>query len=53
LHVQYLRPGQGERFFCRAKVKHAGAKISFVQMELADQDGLVLATGIATFRAAG
>src|ERR1700727_2521498 len=50
LHVQYVRPGKGKRFFCKAKVTHSGTKISFVHMELLNQDELLIATGAATFR---
>lgn len=49
LHVNYLRPGRGERFSIKAWLTKSGKKIAFAQIELRNQDELLIATGTATY----
>lgn len=52
LHVNYLRPGKGERFFATAEVVHSGKQICFTKMELRNQASLLIASGAGTYKLA-
>jgi uncharacterized protein (TIGR00369 family) len=49
LQISYLRPGRGNVFTAKAWLIKRGKKISFARMELVNQDGLLIATGSATY----
>lgn len=49
LHIDYIRPGKGERFTAKAWLQHSGNKISFTRMELFSEEEVLIATGTATY----
>ena len=49
LRVDYLRQGTGRTFHAGAKVVRLGGRIASVQMELKNETGLLIATGVATY----
>jgi len=49
LQISYLRPGRGELFIAKAWLLKSGKKISFVRMELSNQDETLIATGSGTY----
>jgi uncharacterized protein (TIGR00369 family) len=49
LNINYLRPGKGTSFTAKAKVLHSGNKITFVQMELFNEDATLIATGTGAY----
>lgn len=49
LQVSYLRPGKGEHFIAKAWVTKSGSKISFVRMELYNNESVLIATGSGTY----
>lgn len=49
LQVSYLRPARGQQFVAQAWVVHAGSRLSFVRMEMRDQDNVLLASGSGTY----
>jgi len=49
LQISYLRPGRGEFFIAKAWLVKSGRKITFVRMELTNNEGTLIATGSATY----
>jgi uncharacterized protein (TIGR00369 family) len=49
LHIDYIRPGKGEKFIAKAYLIQAGNKISFARMELFNQDAVLIANGAGTY----
>lgn len=49
LRVDYLRPGLGDHFVASAQVLRLGGRIASVQMQLADSQGELVATGSAAY----
>jgi uncharacterized protein (TIGR00369 family) len=50
LHVSYLRPARVGRIRAQGRVRHRGGSIGFVEGELRDEAGELLATGSATMK---
>jgi uncharacterized protein (TIGR00369 family) len=49
MQISFIRPGKGSCFSAKAYVINTGNKISFTRMELFNQDGVLIATGTATY----
>ncbi len=49
LRVDYLRPGQSERFEASAEVMRLGGRVATTQMRLRAADGTLVATGAAAY----
>ena len=49
LRVDYLRQGLGQRFVAKATVVHLGSQIGRTRMELAADEGKLIATGAAAY----
>jgi uncharacterized protein (TIGR00369 family) len=49
LRVDYLRPGIGHRFAASAEVLRLGGRIGSAQMRLANEEGMLIATGAAAY----
>ncbi len=49
LHVNYVRPGKGERFIAKASIVHAGKRLCFTRIELHNDEGKIIATGDGTY----
>jgi len=49
LHVSYIRPGKGDKFFARAEVVNTGNKLSFTSMELFNQEQKLIARASGTY----
>lgn len=49
MRVDYLQPGRGEWFEARGKVLRIGKKVCVTQMELANDQGELIAVGTGTY----
>jgi len=49
LRVDYLRPGRGRYFIATGKVVRLGNRIAVTHMELANDEGKLIATGAAAY----
>lgn len=49
MHVDYLRPGSGSRFSCRAHVLKGGNKVAATRMDMFDEKGNLIATGSGAY----
>ncbi len=49
MRIDYLRPGIGEHFIATASVNRHGGRIGSTQMALHCNNGLLVATGVATY----
>lgn len=49
LHIDYVRPGKGSRFFAKASTLYSGNKVCFTRMELYNEDELLIASGAGTY----
>lgn len=49
LHVNYIRPGKGDRFIAKSWVLHSGNKICFTRIELHNNENVLIATGAGTY----
>ncbi len=49
LRVDFLRQGLGSRFTASAEVTRVGGRIGSTQMRLLNEEGLLIATGAATY----
>jgi uncharacterized protein (TIGR00369 family) len=49
LRVDYLRQGVGQRFVASAEVTRLGGRVGSTQMRLVNEDGLLIATGAASY----
>jgi uncharacterized protein (TIGR00369 family) len=49
LRIDFLRPGLGRRFVASAEVTRLGGRVGSVLMRLANDTGVVLATGAASY----
>ena len=49
LRVDYLRPGRGKHFVATGKVVRLGNRIAVTHMELANDEGELIATGAAAY----
>jgi uncharacterized protein (TIGR00369 family) len=49
LRIDYLRPGVGEHFVASAEVTRLGGRIGSTQMRLANDQGVLIATGAAAY----
>lgn len=49
MRVDYLRPGRGDRFIASSSLLRSGNKVAVARVELHNQDGLHIATAIATY----
>lgn len=49
LRVDYLRPGRGKHFVSTGRVVRLGSRIAVTHMELANDEGELIATGGAAF----
>ena len=49
IRVDYLRPGQGTRFFSTGTIMRAGKKVAVTRMELKNQEDLLIAVGTGTY----
>ena len=49
LRIDYLRPGIGRHFTASAEVVRLGGRVGSVQMRLENDDGLLVATGAASY----
>jgi uncharacterized protein (TIGR00369 family) len=48
-HMDYLRPGIGERFELRAEVMRLGSRVASTRMEFLGADGKLLSTGAGAY----
>jgi len=51
--INFLRPAQGEKIYCRARVEKSGRTIQVCQAVLTNDQGETVATGTFTFYATG
>ncbi len=49
IRIDYLRPGQGTRFFSTGTIMRAGKKVAVTRMELKNQENLLIAVGTGTY----
>jgi len=49
LRIDFLRQGIGERFHAKARITRLGGRIGSTQMTLANETGLLIATGAASY----
>jgi len=49
LHIDFLRPGIGERFTCKGILNRAGGKIISIRMELHNEKDMLIAVGGGSF----
>ena len=49
LHIDYLRPGHGERFLFRAEVLRLGSRVATARTDFLAADGKLLATGTTAY----
>lgn len=49
IHVDYLRPGKGKRFFAKAWILRSGNKITVSRMELTNDENSLIATATGTY----
>jgi len=49
LRIDFLRQGIGERFYAKARITRLGGRIGSTQMTLANETGLLIATGAASY----
>lgn len=49
LRVDYLRPGVGRSFLATGRITRLGGRIASVQMALEDDNGILVATGAASY----
>ncbi len=49
MRIDYLRPGRGQHFVATAQVLRMGRKGCTMRMDMIDQDGALIATGIAAY----
>jgi len=49
LHVSYLNPGKGERFYAKSWLVKRGNTVSFTRMELLNQEDALIATATGTY----
>ena len=49
LHVDYLRPGKGNRFSAKAWILRSGNKITVSRMELTNEEDLLIASATGTY----
>lgn len=49
LRVDFLRPGRGKHFVCTGRVVRLGNRIAVTHMELANDEGELIATGGAAY----
>jgi len=49
MRVDYLRPGRGKHFIATGRVVRLGNRIAVTHMELANDDGELIATGSAAY----
>jgi uncharacterized protein (TIGR00369 family) len=49
LRADFLRPGIGQRFHGRAEVTRLGGRVGSTQMRLANDEGVLIATGAAAY----
>lgn len=49
MRVDYLRPGSGEKFSCSARVVRAGNKVAVTHMEMANENGELIAIGTGSY----
>jgi uncharacterized protein (TIGR00369 family) len=50
LHVDYLRPGKGEKFVASGTILHHGNEIAVVHTELRNELGELIAVGSGTYK---
>jgi acyl-coenzyme A thioesterase PaaI-like protein len=49
LRVDFLRQGVGRHFVASAEVTRLGGRVGSTQMRLANEDGVLIATGAASY----
>ena len=49
LRIDYLRPGKGKEFMVTGSILRDGKKVIVIRMELKNDEGSLIATGIGTF----
>ena len=49
LRVDYLRPGRGKHFIATSRIVRLGNRIAVTHMELANDEGKLIATGAAAY----
>ena len=49
IRVDYLRPGFGQKFFATASLTRAGRRVSVSHMELRNDTGILIATGVGAY----
>lgn len=49
LRIDYIAPGRGKYFTCRGKVLRLGRKSCLVRMDLHNDEGKLIATGIGSY----
>lgn len=49
LSLQYLRPHTAGKITCTAKITRAGKRIIFVQAEVVNEEGKLIATALSTY----
>jgi uncharacterized protein (TIGR00369 family) len=49
LRVDYLRPGRGKEFCVTGSILRDGKKVVVIRMELANEEGVLIATGTGTY----
>ncbi len=49
LHIDYLRPGQGEHFLFRAELLRLGSRVATARTDVLAADGKMLATGTTAY----
>ncbi len=49
LRIDYLRPGQGERFTATGSVLRTGNKVAVTRMELINEENTLIAVGTGTY----
>jgi len=49
LHIDFLRPGVGEKFTCKGILNRAGSKIISISMELRNEKDILIAIGGGSF----
>lgn len=50
LDIQYTAPARGDRFVCRAWVRHRSGRIVYTRAEVTDDAGQLVAAGQGAFR---
>jgi len=49
LKTNYIRPGNGEKLYCKGSIKHKGKNLIFGHAEIINDSGKLVASGSATF----